>query len=219
MANGIFYNGTTNIIEITGSTSISGSLSNGVGTIASGLFSQAQGINTIASANFSHAQGSASRAIGIGAHAEGQATLAQGIYSHAEGTGSFAAGTYSHAEGRVTAALGQASHAEGFRSTAKNTGTHAEGLYTIAEGQYQTTVGYYNVVWNVAENITGTAGARPFIVGTGDSDVARQTGFAVQRISPTEATIVLPNIPTSTANVPVGGVWKDTAAGNVLKIV
>jgi len=89
----------TGSARITGSLGVTGSLSNGSGNIASGIFSHAEGQYTIASGSYSHA--------------EGYSTTAKGLNSHAEGNQTFASGGYSHAEGFFATATGYASHAEG----------------------------------------------------------------------------------------------------------
>jgi hypothetical protein len=58
-----------------------------------------QGIGVIASGIYSHAQGSGSVASGQYSHAEGRLTSASGDWSHAEGLGTIAAGPYQHVQG------------------------------------------------------------------------------------------------------------------------
>ena len=99
-----------------GNQIITGSLSNGINTVASGSYS----------------------------HAEGAFTIARGVVSHAEGQYTTANGDYSHAEGQTTTANGVASHAEGNFTIANGNYSHAEGIGTIASGSGQTVVGKYN---------------------------------------------------------------------------
>jgi hypothetical protein len=121
---------------ITGSLGITGSLSNGTGNIASGIFSHAEGLNTTATGNWSHAEGSSTTATGKWSHAEGNSTTATGEYSHAEGYNTTANGQASHAEGSSTTATGDYSHAEGASTTVRGQYSHAEGERTNANGQY-----------------------------------------------------------------------------------
>ena len=70
---------------ITGSLGVTGSLSNGNGNIASGIFSHAEGENTQATGDASHTEGQSTNAIGTYSHAEGLATIASGSYQHVQG--------------------------------------------------------------------------------------------------------------------------------------
>ena len=70
---------------ITGSLGVTGSLSNGSGNIASGIFSHAEGENTQATGDASHTEGQSTNAIGTYSHAEGLATIASGSYQHVQG--------------------------------------------------------------------------------------------------------------------------------------
>jgi hypothetical protein len=115
---------------------ISGSLSNGLGTIISGIYSHAEGNNTVASGFYSHAEGGSTIASGLYSHAEGTSTIASGTNSHAEGNSTRAIGTNSHAEGVNTEASGVTSHAEGASTVASGLASHAEGASTIASGPY-----------------------------------------------------------------------------------
>jgi len=124
-----------------GNQTISGSLSQGLSTLASGSFSHAEGFLTIASGSYSHAEGSGSISFGIGSHAEGEFTMASGSYSHAEGYYTSASEAYSHAEGYGSIALGVASHAEGIGTAALGNVSHTEGNETTASGDYSHTEG------------------------------------------------------------------------------
>jgi len=70
---------------ITGSLGVTGSLSNGDGNIASGLYSHAEGQFTTATGEASHTEGQSTNAIGAYSHAEGLATIASGSYQHVQG--------------------------------------------------------------------------------------------------------------------------------------
>ena len=137
-------------ISLSGSLNITGSLSQGSGTQASGVFSHAEGQSTQAIGDVSHAEGASTTTIGEYSHAEGEGTTAQGAYSHAEGNSTTASGHSSHAEGQETQAIGYASH--------------AEGLDTVASGSYQHVQGQFNL---------SSSAQSAFIVGNGTSDASR----------------------------------------------
>jgi hypothetical protein len=127
--------------EITGSTTISGSLNQGFNSTASGVFSFARGYYTTASGNYSHAEGgdpifekNGGIAYGNGSHAEGGETVSSGSMSHAEGILSISIGYGSHAEGANTRAYGLNSHAEGRLTIASGSYSHTEGSYVLALG-------------------------------------------------------------------------------------
>jgi hypothetical protein len=122
--------------SMTGSLSISGSLTNGEGVIASGIFSHAEGLNTTASGSYSHAEGDATQALGPYSHAEGEFTEVIGWWSHAEGTYTEAIGDYAHSEGDSAKAIGDSSHAEGYATIARGNASHAEGYLSITSGSY-----------------------------------------------------------------------------------
>jgi len=176
---------------ITGSLGITGSLSNGSGNIASGIFSHAEGQNTnslgsyshaegrgtIASGSYSHAEGSGTTATGDYSHAEGQSTTSTGNTSHAEGYSTTATGNYSHAEGQSTTSTGNASHAEGDTTTANNdfahsegagttaagVSSHAEGINTTSSGSYSHAEGYNSYSIGLYSHAEGN-----YTVSTGD---------------------------------------------------
>ena len=151
-------------ISLSGSLNITGSLSQGSGTQASGVFSHAEGQSTQAIGEYSHAEGQSTQAIGEYSHAEGVETTAQGAYSHAEGDSTTAIGTGAHAEGASTTATGPYSHAEGSNTIASGSYSHAEGLGTVASGSYQHVQGQFNL---------SSSAQSAFIVGNGTSDASR----------------------------------------------
>jgi uncharacterized delta-60 repeat protein len=188
--------------SITGSLNISGSISQGLYTLASGKLSRAYGLASTASGEYSHAEGGifglgdstiykGGTASGTGSHAEGAETRASGIASHAEGFGSWAIGDYSHAEGNYTTASGDASHAEGFatfagagaHSEGENTrasgnSSHAEGYYTTASGNYSHAEGLGTIAsgsYSHAQGAYNIAISSPssFIIGNGISNGSR----------------------------------------------
>jgi hypothetical protein len=166
----ILGNGTSNvnrsnlIFAAGNQVQISGSLSNGFNSTASGLYSHAEGQNTTASGDYSHAEGRLNIAYAQGSHAEGLVTTTSGNYSHAEGVQTTAYGQVSHAEGGNTISYGFASHAEGFGTISSGSYSHAEGAGTIASGDYQHTQGTYNIT----SSITGS-----FILGNGTDNLNR----------------------------------------------
>ena len=145
-------------VQITGSTSISGS-TNIIGNLT-------QGFSGLQAYNFSHAEGYITIASGAYSHAEGYLTATSGNYSHAEGreTSTAILGQYSHAEGYLAVASGSYSHAEGQSTVARGLASHAEGLGTVALGNYQHVQGQYNLSSSVQS---------AFIIGNGVSDGSR----------------------------------------------
>jgi hypothetical protein len=90
---------TTGSNQFNGNQTITGSLIQGLGNIATG--------------ENSHAEGDSTQAIGLFSHAEGLGTIAYGGRSHAEGQDTIASGSYSHAEGYQTIALADHQHVQG----------------------------------------------------------------------------------------------------------
>jgi hypothetical protein len=155
-------------LDVNGNTIISGSLSNGLSVIASGLYSHAEGYYTTASGQYSHtegagyvisgegtfyypviasgyashAEGYGTKARATGSHSEGESTTADGQGSHAEGGGSWASGSWSHAEGHDTQARGPYSHTEGYATSTYGYYSHAEGHGTIASASAAHAEGY-----------------------------------------------------------------------------
>ena len=62
------------------------------------------------------------------------------------------------------------------------------------------------------------AGGEIRVGSTSDSDV-EVTRNSTARITVTTDTVVLASLPTSSAGLPSGGLWRDAAASNVVKIV
>ena len=120
-----YYNGTGSLLNIGGTIN--------TGSFATTGSNRFNGNQTITG---SLSQGSGSRATGIGSHAEGRFTTASGDYSHAEGLGTVSSGDYSHAEGNSTQAIGNESHAEGLGTVSSGQYSHAEGSYTSASGDF-----------------------------------------------------------------------------------
>jgi hypothetical protein len=119
-------------IHTTGSAEITGSLSQGNGAQASGLYSHAEGGYTTASGQHSHAEGYSTTASGESSHAEGFGTTASGDFSHAEGDQTIASGSYTHAEGFQTLATGSYAHSEGYLTSGSGNWSHSEGEETWA---------------------------------------------------------------------------------------
>lgn len=134
---------------------MTGSLTIGPLSYASGNLSFAQGIGALASGECSTAKGT-SQATGAYSSAEGVGTGATNFASHAEGNYTTASGDSAHAEGKgtensPTTASGEAAHAEGVSTVASGTGAHAEGfqteatrLYAHAGGFRSRATGYYS---------------------------------------------------------------------------
>jgi hypothetical protein len=165
-------------ISLSGSLNITGSLSQGSGTQASGVFSHAEGQSTQAIGDVSHAEGASTTTIGEYSHAEGEGTTAQGAYSHAEGNSTTTIGEYSHAEGENTVAQGGYSHAEGNSTTASGHSSHAEGQETQAIGYASHAEGYNTVASGSYQHVQGqfnlsSSAQSAFIIGNGTSDASR----------------------------------------------
>ena len=94
-----------NVFATTGSNQF-----NGNQTITGSLI---QGLGNIATGEKSHAEGEGTQAIGNFSHAEGLGTIAYANYSHAEGQDTIASGSHSHAEGLWTIALADHQHVQG----------------------------------------------------------------------------------------------------------
>jgi len=63
-----------------------------------------------------------------------------------------------------------------------------------------------------------SGGSMTFAVPTGQSFGVTYNGTSYLTIN-TSGQLLMPNLPTSSAGLPAGGLWKDTAAGNVVKAV
>jgi hypothetical protein len=166
----------------------------GNSTVTTGQYSHAEGDRTLASGNYSHAEGSLAQALGGVSHAEGTSTLASGVGSHAEGQNSIAEGAAAHAEGASTQAKGAGSHAEGFSTIASGNYSHAEGLGTIARAEYQSVVGSYNI-----EDSNSTT---KFIIGGGlnSSQRANIASFSTTQIIFSQS-LSIPGIPNVSASI------------------
>ena len=129
-----YVNSLNQPVQITGPTSIIGTLAQGQNTTSNGLVSHTEGNGTTTIGQYSHAEGRDTVAIGQSSHTEGRDTTANGQFSHAEGFNTISQGTYSHAEGLGTIAAGQNSHAEGQSTTTTGSYSHAEGNFTTSQG-------------------------------------------------------------------------------------
>ena len=160
---------------------VSGSLYNGLVTVAGGTYSHtegwtthaegvashAEGLTTWASGSYSHAEGVETVASGAGSHAEGFYAITSGSYSHAEGyyTKTDATALYAHAEGYLTTGSGAASHAEGNASISSGNYSHAEGQATIAYGAGSHAEGYQT---NASGDYCHTEGQDTYVTTLGD---------------------------------------------------
>jgi len=127
-----------------GDVRISGSFSQGAGTVSSGEFSHAEGDRAASLGNYSHAEGLLTDASADYAHSEGNLTIASGFAAHSEGDTTTASGYAAHSEGYRTLALSSYAHAEGWQTAAVAAASHAGGYGTIASGSYQTVYGKFN---------------------------------------------------------------------------
>lgn len=149
---------------------VSGNVTHGTGSTASGLGSHAGGYSSVASGQYSHAEGSSTTAAGNYSHAEGVGTTASAAGSHAEGYNASTVGLYSHAEGHNTTATGDYSHAAGYGTDAIGNYSYAGGNETKAEGAYQHVVGQFNLEGN-SDSL--------FVVGDGPNRFSRNDVFRV----------------------------------------
>jgi len=178
---------TTGSNTFIGNQTITGSLSQGTGSIATGVYSHAEGEITVAAGSSSHAEGYASVALGDYSHAEGYQTFAAN-YAHSEGSLTSASNDTAHAEGFRTLASGNSAHSEGYITTASNSyshaegrntlasgiGSHAEGFFTVAAGAYQHVQGQYNI---------SSSAQGAWIMGNGSSAAARSNLIYAQGTS------------------------------------
>jgi len=133
-----------------------------------------------------------------------------------EGTGlnsTIRCGVNNTSTGDYSASLGgRCNTSSGYISTVSGGyGNTASSCYTfIGGGRSNTASGIYSFIAGGVSNNTNNL-ACSFIVGSNiTADMSGST--FVNRLS-------IKNIPTSSAGLPSGAVWKDTGAGNVLKIV
>ena len=121
---------------VSGELVVTGNMSQGEGSAATGADSQASGKNCIASGNYSQATNQNCTATGVCSSATGESTSAVSTASHSEGMLTIASGTAAHAEGYLTATSANYTHAEGYQTQASNTASHSEGWATVASGLY-----------------------------------------------------------------------------------
>jgi hypothetical protein len=126
------FGGSSNLIwnNSINTITLNGSLNNGNGNAASGLYSHAEGTATNADGQASHAEGNSTIAAGLGSHAEGNITLANGAYSHTEGVNTIAYGGASHAEGQGTITSGSYQHVQGIFNRTSSLG----GAFILGNG-------------------------------------------------------------------------------------
>jgi hypothetical protein len=138
---------------ITGSLGVTGSLANGLDTIASGIYSHAEGRDTQATSRYSHAEGSRTTASADYSHAEGLLTVTSGEYSHAEGVGTITAARYQHAQGQYNiSSLVNSAFIIGNGSDPNN----RSNLVFAADNTFQVT-GSLNVSGSITGSLFGTA--------------------------------------------------------------
>ena len=137
---------------------------NGNQTITGSLI---QGFGNIATGESSHAEGDSTQAIGPFSHAEGLGTIAYGGRSHAEGQDTIASGSYSHAEGNQTIALADHQHVQGKYNAVSSVpaafivgnGTDSENRSNLihAAGNEVKITGSLNVNGSITGSLFGTA--------------------------------------------------------------
>ena len=132
--------------NVSGTLNITGALTQGEGSVATGLDAVATGFNSlatgensqatnkncIASGDCSIAQGESTTSTALASNAEGMLTYSSGLGSHAEGMQTLAQADYTHSEGFQTLALNISAHAEGYGSEASGLYSHAENRFTVA---------------------------------------------------------------------------------------
>ena len=156
-------------ISLSGSFTVTGSISNGTNNKASGLSSHAQGQTTTASGNYSLSVGSQTKALGQGSFAGGNQTIANGSYAFSIGTTTYAE-TLAFSAGTFTSASGQYSMAIGDTTKTLGLSSFAAGRGTIASGSQQFVIGEYN---------TQNDNTSIFIVGNGNLST-RKDAFKVR---------------------------------------
>jgi hypothetical protein len=184
---------------ITGSTTL-------IGTVNQGVFNTVSGL-------YSFAQGSTNSATGFFAHAEGYSTIAGGNYSHTEGQETKANGNYAHSEGRLTTASADYSHAEGYNTQANSQYSHAEGWGTIASANYQHAEGTFNIIDSNALWVLGdgaNSGARSNLIAA-YTNILTISGSVY--ISGSGVFISVDSLPT-TEPATSGQLWLSGSAGN-----
>ena len=139
-----------------------GTTSSGTSSISAGHSTKALGVNSFAGGNGSIANNDNTFAFGVSANANGHTSISLGSNTIANNFLSFATGY-------MTEASGEASFTQGYRTKATKNYSSAFGYETQAVGNNQMVVGKYNKL--NAEAM--------FIVGCGNSDTERVTGFQV----------------------------------------
>ena len=122
--------------HISGTLNITGSLTQGDGSVATGTDAVATGNNSLASGDNSIASNKSCVASGNCSSAKGESTTATELASNAEGMLTYSSGIGSHAEGMQTLAQADYTHSEGFQTEATNISAHAEGYGSVASGLY-----------------------------------------------------------------------------------
>ncbi len=151
---------------------LTGAVSQGRHTQASGQYSHAEGYYTTASNYYAHAEGEETIASGQSSHAEGKYTKATNSESHAEGFGSLASGIGAHAEGSYTTASANSAHSEGAYSVASAVASHAEGYGTKASSLYAHSEGYFTTA---SSNYSHAEGFKSLASGAGAHAEGAQT--------------------------------------------
>jgi hypothetical protein len=141
--------------QVSGTLNITGTLTQGGGSDATGLNAVATGNNSIASGDNSQASNKNCVASGDCSVAQGESTTSIALASHAEGMLTYSSGLSSHSEGMQTLAQGDYSHSEGFQTEATNISAHAEGYGTEASGLYSHAENRFSIATHTCAHAEG----------------------------------------------------------------
>ena len=141
--------------QVTGTLNITGALTQGPSSAATGLDAVATGNNSIASGDNSQASNKNCVAEGDCSIAQGESTTATALASSAEGMLTYSSGLGSHSEGMQTLAQGDYSHSEGFQTEATNVSAHAEGYGTVASGLYSHAANRFSIATHTCAHAEG----------------------------------------------------------------
>jgi hypothetical protein len=141
--------------QVTGTLDITGVLTQGTGSQATGIDAVATGNNSFATGDNSQASNKNCVAEGDCSLAQGESTTATGLASSAEGMLTYSSGLGSHSEGMQTLAQGDYSHSEGFQTEATNVSAHAEGYGTVASGLYSHAANRFSIATHTCAHAEG----------------------------------------------------------------
>lgn len=157
-----------------------GSTSVGIGSFATGWYSQALGEHSFAAGCDTQALGRYGCAVGNGTtagfagFAQGVGSKALGLDAHAGGEGSIAEGNHSFAHGFYTKALGTSSISGGSGTIANSTGSVALGVNSQTKGNFSIALGYAAIAGNDSVD-TETNGKSAIALGYGAQATANHS--------------------------------------------